>query len=195
MSTTNSFGIEDSELTKSSVNTVRIIVGTIGLAALIIGLLMTFQPVRTIGVIVILLGVYFVIAGVAYLAKGVFSKGIKVGVRILDIVLGVVMLASAIIVFNDRSESAIVFGIFLGVFVGIAWIIEGIATLTQIGRSSASGWSIAFAIISIIAGVTLVFSPLWGAITLFWITGIALMVLGIFQIVRAFTFGRSTKKA
>ncbi|MCK8609365.1 hypothetical protein [Agromyces sp. C10] len=36
----------------------------------------------------------------------------------------------------------------------------------------------------------LLFSPLWGAVILFWVTGISLIILGIMQIVRAFTFGR-----
>ena len=49
-------------------------------------------------------------------------------------------------------------------------------------------WSIIFAIISIIAGIVLLFSPLWGAAVLWWLLGIALVVLGIINVVRAFTF-------
>jgi len=36
----------------------------------------------------------------------------------------------------------------------------------------------------------LFFSPLWGIQVLFILTGIALIVLGVIQIVRAFQFGR-----
>ena len=43
---------------------------------------------------------------------------------------------------------------------------------------------------SVVAGIIVLFSPLWGAVVLFVIAGIALIVLGIIQIVRAFTFGR-----
>ena len=46
------------------------------------------------------------------------------------------------------------------------------------------------AIISIIAGGVLCFSPLLGAVALWWLLGIALVVLGILQIIRAFSFGK-----
>ena len=52
-------------------------------------------------------------------------------------------------------------------------------------------WSIIFAVISIIAGIVLLFSPLWGAAILWWLLGIALIVLGIINVVRAFTFGKN----
>ena len=38
------------------------------------------------------------------------------------------------------------------------------------------------------AGIILLLSPLWGAIVLWWLLGISLVVLGIIQVVRAFTF-------
>ena len=53
-------------------------------------------------------------------------------------------------------------------------------------------WTIFFAIISIIAGVTLLFSPLYVAI-LWLFVGVSLVVLGIFQVARAFTFGKTVR--
>ena len=52
------------------------------------------------------------------------------------------------------------------------------------------GWTIFFAIVSIIAGLFLLFNAITGAAILWWILGISLIVLGIIQIVRAFTFGK-----
>ena len=46
-------------------------------------------------------------------------------------------------------------------------------------------------IISIIAGVTLLFSPIWGAVILWWLLGIGAVVFGIINIVRAFSFGKA----
>ena len=86
-------------------------------------------------------------------------------------------------------------GIFLGVLIGILWIIEGAVALAQAGSSESKAWSIFFGILSIIAGIVLLFSPFWGAAVLFWVAGIALIVLGIVQIVRAFTFGRGVTTA
>ena len=67
-----------------------------------------------------------------------------------------------------------------------------------LGRRSdagSRGWAIFFGILSILAGIVVLFSPLWGIAILFVIAGIALIVLGIVQIVRAFTFGRGVTPA
>ena len=86
-------------------------------------------------------------------------------------------------------------GIFLGILVGILWIVEGIVALAQSSDAGSRGWAIFFGILSILAGIVLLFSPLWGAVVLFIVAGIALIVLGIVQIVRAFTFGRGVTPA
>ncbi|MEV1129634.1 DUF308 domain-containing protein [Agromyces sp. NPDC049794] len=184
------FSLDSANLSKSSINTVRTALGVSGAAALIIGLLITFWPKGSAIALTVMVGIYFLIAGIAYLGLGIFSKGITGGARALDIILGVLFIISGIIVLVSPTESAIILGIFLGVFVGILWIIEGVVALAQSSDSPSKGWAIFFGILSVVAGITLLFSPLWGAVVLFIITGIALIILGIMQIVRAFTFGR-----
>jgi uncharacterized membrane protein HdeD (DUF308 family) len=78
--------------------------------------------------------------------------------------------------------------VFLGILVGIMWIVEGVVALTTLGGARSKAWTAFFAILSIVAGIILLFSPLWGAVVLWWLLGISLVVLGILQIVRAFTF-------
>ena len=55
-------------------------------------------------------------------------------------------------------------------------------------------WCIVMAVncsvISIIAGIVLLFSPVLGAAALWVLMGISLIVLGIVQVIRAFTFGK-----
>ncbi len=80
--------------------------------------------------------------------------------------------------------------VFIGILVGILWIIEGVVSLSTLGEAASKGWTIFFAIISIIAGIVLLFNAIVGAAILWWILGISLIVLGIIQIVRAFTFGK-----
>ncbi|WP_353827536.1 HdeD family acid-resistance protein [Agromyces sp. SYSU T0242] len=184
------FAFDANELTKSTVNAIRIALGVGGVVSLIIGVFITFWPERSAVVLTILLAIYFLIAGLAYVGLGLFSRGISGGARALDIILGVLFIIGAVIMFSNPTESAVVIGIFLGVLIGILWIIEGVVALAQSGSSGSRGWSIFFGILSLVAGIILLFSPLWGAAVLFIVAGIALMVLGIFQIIRAFTFGR-----
>lgn len=189
------FSIDSASLSKSTINTVRTALGVSGAAALIIGLLITFWPKGSAVVLTVMLGIYFVIAGIAYLGLGIFSKGISGGARALDIILGALFVIGGVLVLLNPSESAVVLGIFLGVLVGILWIIEGVVALAQSSDAPSRGWAIFFGILGVVAGIVLLFSPLWGAVILFIIAGIALIVLGIMQIVRAFTFGRGVTAA
>lgn len=190
-----SFSLDASSLSKSSINTIRATLGISGAVALIFGLLITFWPKDSAVVITVLFGIYFLIAGLAYVGLGIFSKGISGGARALDIIVGVLFIIGGIVVLANPSESAIFLGIFLGVLVGVLWIVEGIAALAQSSDSGSKAWAIFFGILSIVAGVVLLFSPLWGAVVLFIFAGISLIVLGIVQIVRAFTFGRGVTAA
>lgn len=184
------FSFDSAELTKSAVNTIRVALGVTGVLALIAGIFITFWPKNSAIVLTVMLGIYFLIAGLAYVGLGIFSRGITGGARALDIILGVLFVIGGILMLANPTESAVVIGIFLGVLVGILWIIEGAVALAQAGSSESKGWTIFFGILSIVAGIVLLFSPFWGAAVLFWVLGIALIVLGIVQIVRAFTFGR-----
>ena len=86
------------------------------------------------------------------------------------------------------SSSVAWLALFIGILVGIMWIVEGIVALSTLGDAASKGWSIFFAILSIIAGIVVLFSPVWGTLVLWWLLGISLIVLGIINIVRAFTF-------
>mgnify|MGYP003419510302 FL=1 len=76
--------------------------------------------------------------------------------------------------------------IFLSVTVGILWLFEGVLALTMLKQSSNKVWTVIYAIVSIVAGVVLLFSPFMGAITLWLLLGISMVVLGVVQVVRAF---------
>ena len=186
----SAYSLDAQSLTKSTVNTVRVALGLSGVVALLIGILIVFWPNKAAAAITVLLAIYLLIAGLAYVGIGIFAKGISGGARAIDIILGVLFVVGAIVAFANIATAAATLAILIGLLVGIAWIIEGVVTLVQVGDAPSRAWAIFFAIISIIAGITLLFSPLWGAVLLFVLAGIALIVLGIVQIVRAFTFGR-----
>ncbi|MGX5695041.1 HdeD family acid-resistance protein [Agromyces soli] len=186
------FSLDANELSKSAVNTVRTTLGITGAIALIVGLFITFSPVKSAVALAWILGIYFIVAGIAYLGLGIFSRGISGGARTLDIILGLLFIVGGVIVVSNPNESAVVLGVFLGILIGILWIIEGIVALVQSGDASSRGWAIFFGILSLVAGIVMLFSPMF-IVAFWWILGIALVVLGIVQIVRAFTFGKNAK--
>jgi uncharacterized membrane protein HdeD (DUF308 family) len=184
------YSLDSAELSKAAINTVRTTLGISGAVALIVGILITFWPKDSAFVITWILGLYFIIAGIAYLGLGIFSRGISGGARAVDIILGVLFVIGGVIALANVQATAEFLAVFLGILIGILWIVEGVVALVQSGDAPSRGWAIFFGILSIVAGIIILFSPLWGAVVLFIIAGIGLIVLGIIQIVRAFTFGR-----
>ena len=91
----------------------------------------------------------------------------------------------------DLSWTTGAAGLLVGIIVGITWVIEGIVGLTLIGDAASKVWTILYSVISIIAGIFVLFSPLWGAGVLWLLLGLSLVILGIAQLVRAFRFGNT----
>ncbi|GAA3624543.1 HdeD family acid-resistance protein [Microbacterium awajiense] len=180
----------ESAAEKSAVNGIRTALGVGGVLAVIVGILVLVWPGKTAMVVTAIIAIYAIAAGLVYAGLGIFSKSKGGWARVGHIVLGVLFVIAGIIAFLNLGAATAWLALFLGILVGIMWIIEGIVSLSTLGDASSKGWTIFFAIVSIIAGVVLLFSPLWGAVVLWWLIGIALIVLGIINIVRAFTFGK-----
>lgn len=173
---------------KTAVNGIRTAFGIGGVIALIVGILILVWPDKTAMVVTAIIAAYAIAAGLVYAGLGVFSKSIGGWARVGHIVLGVLFVIAGIIAFANLTATTLWLALFLGILVGILWIVEGVVALTTLSGSSSRAWTIFFSILSIVAGVILLFSPLWGAVVLWWLLGISLIVLGIIQIVRAFSF-------
>lgn len=187
--------LDASEMTRSAINGIRAALGVSGAVAVILGAVMLFWPAKTIAVLAVFLGIYFVIAGIMRLGIGIFSRGIGGGIRTLNIILGILLVFAGIVALKNVATAATVLVIFALAFIGVGWIIEGVMALVEAGRAASSGWAIASGVLSIIAGLVVLFLPASSAVFLMLFAAIALIVLGIIGIVRAFTFGRDALKA
>ena len=179
---------DTSPAAKSAVNGIRTFLGLSGLVALIIGILILVWPGKTAVVVTAIGAIYAIVGGLVYVGFGIFSRAISGWARIGHILLGLVFIAAGIVAFANLAVTALWFATFIGILVGIMWIVEGVVALTTLAGAASKGFTIFFAILSIVAGIILLFSPAYGALVLWWLLGISLVVLGIIQIVRAFTF-------
>ena len=109
--------------------------------------------------------------------------------RIGYLALGAVFLIASGVAFANPGTAAAVLAGILGATVGIVWMIEGVVGLKLVSDAQSKVWTILLAIISILAWISLLTSPLWGAAFLWWLLGISLVVLGLVHIVRVFRFG------
>ncbi len=183
----NTFLTQDfGEVDKKISNGIRSALGVGGLVSLIVGIVILVWPGKSAMVVAGIIAVWALIAGLVNIAIGIFSRALGTWPRIGYLVLGVLFLVAAVITFGNLGAAAVSLGVLLGIIVGITWLIEGIVALTLLGDASSKTWTILYAVLSIIAGVIVLFSPLWGAALLWLLLGVSLVILGIAQLVRAF---------
>ncbi|MEN2737784.1 DUF308 domain-containing protein [Microbacterium sp. X-17] len=151
--------LDASEMTRSAINAIRAVMGVSGAVAVILGVVLLFWPAKTIAVLAVFLGIYFLIAGIMRLGMGIFARGIGGGIRTLNIILGVLLVFLAVVTLKNVSTAATVLVIFALAFIGVGWIIEGVMALVEAGRARSAGWAIAYGILSIIAGLVVLFLP------------------------------------
>ncbi len=171
------------------VSSIRTALGIAGLVSLVIGVLILFQPKGVGMVIAGMLGAYVVIAGLAYLGIGIFSRRLGVWPRIGHLALGVLFLVAGVVTFTNLGDAAATLALVIGIIMGITWLVEGIVALALLPDSASKVWTVIYAVISVLGGIALLTSPIWGVGLLFWLLGIWLVVMGAIQIVRAFRFG------
>lgn len=159
-----------------------------GILTLILGLLILIWPGRTAQVLTGIIAAYAIIAGIVYAALGILSRTKRGWARVGHVALGLFFVIVGIVAFANLAAFTVSFAVFLGVLVGIMWIVEGAVSLSVVSESSSRGWTIAFAILSIIAGVMLLFTPMWGVFVLWWLLGISAVALGIVNIIRGLSF-------
>jgi uncharacterized membrane protein HdeD (DUF308 family) len=177
----------DVPVEKAAVNGIRTALGLSGAIALIVGILILVWPGRTAIVLTAIIAVYAIVGGLVYAGLGIFSKTMGGWARAGHIILGLIYVIAGIVAFFNLGMTTAWLALFLGILVGIMWIVEGVVALTTLSGTASKGWTIFFAILSIVAGIILLFSPLYIAI-LWLLLGVSLIVLGIIQIIRAFSF-------
>jgi uncharacterized membrane protein HdeD (DUF308 family) len=182
----------ESPAARTAVNGIRTALGIGGVVALVVGILILVWPARTAAVVTAIIAIYAIVGGLVYAGLGIFAKTMGGWARVGHIILGVLFIIAGIIALMELGQTTAWLALFLGILVGIMWIVEGIVSLSTLGNARSKGWTVFFAILSIIAGIILLFSPVWGAAVLWWLLGISLVVLGIIQIIRAFTWKSST---
>lgn len=186
-----SLSVDPRRMSQKEVTGIRVALAFTALAAIVLGTILLVWTKAALTVIAVLFGLYFLISGVLRIVRGAVSTGAGTGGRVLNIVLGLILLVVGIIAMRNPEGSLAV----LGLVVGIAWIVEGIAALVEYTVDASRWFGILFGVISVIAGVIVLFAPVQTIGVLVTIGGIMLIISGLVQLVRAFTFGRGSQPA
>ncbi|WP_435744765.1 HdeD family acid-resistance protein [Microbacterium sp. PMB16] len=178
---------------KSVFKSVRIALAVSGALALLAGIVLLVWPGKSLAVITGIFAAYLVIAGVVYIGLGIFSGRGGAWARVGHIVLGLLYVVAGVIAFANLQPVGELLALIVVIFIGISWIVDGVVSLTLLGSDGSRVWTLLYALLSIIAGAVVLFSPLVAGLAFWLLFGISLVALGIVQIVRAITLGKDAK--
>ncbi|MEB3068362.1 HdeD family acid-resistance protein [Mycolicibacter sp. MYC017] len=170
-----------------------------GVMALVLGVLILVWPGRTILAAAVLFGVYLLITGVA---QGIFAFSLPImsaGGRVLLFLSGTASVILAVLCFrhfNSDEESIAV--LLLAIWIAVGFIFRGVATTVAAisdPELPGRGWQIFSGVISLLAGLVTLASPLASLVVLTIVVASWLIVIGVVEIVTAFSIRSASHKA
>ncbi|MFF8381843.1 HdeD family acid-resistance protein [Streptomyces sp. NPDC015661] len=154
-----------------------------GLVSLILGVMVLSWPEATLRVVGVLFGLYLLISGVMQLVAA-FGTHATTALRVMAFISGALSILLGLFCFRGATQSTLL----LALWIGIGWLFRGI-TQTVAASSDpampARGWQIFLGIVSALAGIVLIVSPLESAKVLTVLGGIWLLVVGAVEIITA----------
>ncbi|MFG3549276.1 HdeD family acid-resistance protein [Streptomyces sp. NPDC047725] len=152
-----------------------------GIASLVLGVLVLVWPGATVAVAGVLFGLYLVISGVLQLASA-FGTHSRTSLRVLAFVSGAVSILLGLFCFRGPLQSVLL----LGLWIGIGWLFRGITQTVAAAHDPAMparGWHVFLGVVTAVAGIVLIDSPVESVTVLTVIGGWWLVVVGVVEIV------------
>ncbi|MFE0701620.1 HdeD family acid-resistance protein [Streptomyces sp. NPDC058872] len=154
-----------------------------GLVALVLGIIVLVWPSASLRVAGVLFGLYLLFSGVLQLVAA-FGTHATTALRVMAFISGALSILLGLFCFRGAMQSTLL----LALWIGIGWLFRGI-TQTVAAASDpavpARGWQIFLGIISALAGIVLIVSPLESAAVLTVLGGIWLIAVGAVEVVTA----------
>jgi hypothetical protein len=133
--------------------------------------------------------VYFWIIGLMRIVQGIVSKDTTGGIRALGIILGVLLIVAGIVAIRNPVVSLVA----LAFVIGFSWIIEGVLAVMETAKDSSKWFGTILGVVSVVAGIVVIFLPLESIGILVLFAGISLIITGIFAAMTAITLGKAPK--
>jgi uncharacterized membrane protein HdeD (DUF308 family) len=161
-----------------------------GVASILLGLLAMFYPGATIVTVGIFFAAWLFVSGIVEVITS-FTRDGDTGSRVLHAIIGVLSVIVGFALLRTPFQSVEVFIFVLGIF----WLVQGIMTfVAAFSQKQGRNWRIFSGILGVIAGIIILTYPISSAVTLAFIGGIWLVILGITQVVAGFQL-RSLRRA
>ncbi|MFE5715938.1 HdeD family acid-resistance protein [Streptomyces sp. NPDC056501] len=162
-----------------------------GLASVVLGILVLVWPDASLRVAGVLFGLYLLFSGVMQLVAA-FGTHATTALRVMAFISGALSILLGLFCFRGAMQSTLL----LALWIGIGWLFRGITQTVAAASDSAMparGWQIFLGVVSAIAGVVLIVSPLESAAVLTVLAGVWLLVVGVVEAVTAFVIRSRAK--
>lgn len=162
----------------------------LSIIAIIVGIMMVWNPFGSIYVLALLVGCYFIVDGIFRIIFGIRANkynlpydGTAYGV--LSLVFGII----AVVCFVKHPiETELVWVCFIGIALGFSFIIAAIydikaSMLLKKVPNSNWGLTLCLGIITLLLGIAVICMPFAGALTEIFIVGIFLIAFGVINLI------------
>jgi uncharacterized membrane protein HdeD (DUF308 family) len=166
---------------------------TLGVLTLVVGAAVLVWPGQSIVAAAALFGVYLLASGIAQVVAA-FTVYAPAASRVLLFISGALSIVLGVFAFRDFSDGAAVW--LLATWIGVGFIFQGVSSSVlaiSLPKMPDRGWYIFVGVLTVIAGMVMVFSPISSIVVLAVIAGAWLVVIGAIEIVWALS-ARSTAK-
>jgi Uncharacterized conserved protein len=160
-----------------------------GVLSLIVGIAALVWPGKTILVVAIVFAIWLIVSGIFSIVRG-FASGLTGGMRALFIITGILSLVLGVFAIRGEFQELYI----LSLFIGIGFLFRGFSTLfLGFESKDGRGWNIFFGVVMLLGGFIVLAWPGISLITLTWVVGIWLIVIGIYEIIASFSVKSAMK--
>ena len=161
-----------------------------GIVVALFGLILLVAPGASLFFLVLLLGIYLLIAGI-FRIVGIFLDSSSWGWKLAA---GILCLVAGLAILSDPLWSTTLASTWLVILVGFLAMLQGVAGLVVAFQGG--GWGMgALSVLGILFGLLLVIDPLIGVATLTLILAIFMLIGGVWAVVQAFRMRREAAAA
>ena len=158
-------------------------------AAIAVGVVLLVWPKATLTIVAVLIGIALIVAGLLRLIDGFTAHDASGGKRVAYVLIG--LLAIIVGLYCIRHYNLVIGA--LAIIVGLFWVIHGIADIAigLFGGPFPGRWlTVVAGVLSLFAGLIVLFWPAITVIVLVRVIGIWLLVYGLIMAITAFTLRR-----
>ncbi len=164
----------------------------IGAVSVILGLIVAFQPTASLNVIAVLLGILLLFSGIFHIVEAFVGE--EQG-RVWRGIAGILFIVAGVVLIRHLHLSVAL----IGLVIGSIWIVQGVLSLLA-GIAAGPGmpgrwWPVVFGVISLIAGIVVVSTPVAAVTTLATLVGIWFVIMGVLEMAGAFFVRRASRRA